>query len=72
MDAQWAPPPMPSDTRSDFFAAMSGLQEEFAAATVDIEMREAALKAAFVDVRQVLEDGIGETILAPRTRSRAS
>lgn len=65
MDAQWAPQPMPGDTRAAFFAAMSGLQEEFAAATVDIEVREAALKAAFVDVRQVLRDGIGETVLAP-------
>ena len=65
MAGQKAGPLAPGDTRAAFFAAMSGLQEEFTAAAADIEVREAALKAALVDVRQVLRDGIGETVLAP-------
>ena len=54
-----------ADTRADFFAVMSGLQREFAAAAADIDSREAALKEAIADIRHVLQDGVGETILAP-------
>ena len=50
------------DTRAAFFAAMSRLQREFAAAAADIDAREAALKEAIADIRHVLEDGIGETV----------
>jgi predicted GTPase len=57
--------PMPADTRADFFAAMSGLQAEFAAAAADIDAREATLQNALADIRYILHDGIGETVLTP-------
>ena len=53
------------DARASFFAAMAGLQADFAAAAEDIEAREAALKAALADIRYLLQSGIGETALAP-------
>ena len=53
------------DARASFFAAMAGLQADFAAAAEDIEAREAALKAALADIRYLLQSGIGETVLAP-------
>ncbi len=56
---------MPTDTRADFFAAMSGLQAEFVAAAADIDAREATLQNALSDIRYMLHDGIGETVLAP-------
>jgi predicted GTPase len=65
MDGQQAAPPVPADTRAALFAAMSELQSEFAAAAVDIDLREAALKAAIADIRHLLRDGIGKPVLAP-------
>lgn len=63
MDAQEWYPPTHFDARADFLTAMSSLQEGFAAAAVDIDVREAALQAALANIRHVLEDGIGETVL---------
>ena len=63
MDTQTRDPPTNVDARADFLAAMSSLQEEFATAAADIDVREAALQAALADIRHVLEDGIGDTVL---------
>jgi hypothetical protein len=57
--------PILVDTRADFFAAMSGLQAEFAVASADIDAREARLQNALADIRYMLHDGIGETVLTP-------
>jgi predicted GTPase len=65
MAGQQAAQPAAADTRAAFFTAMAGLQADFAAAAADIEAREAAMKAALADIRHVLQDGIGETVLAP-------
>jgi hypothetical protein len=62
---QQAAQPAAAYTRAAFFTAMAGLQADFSAAAADIETREAAMKAALADIRHVLQDGIGETILAP-------
>jgi hypothetical protein len=62
---QPATQPAAADTRAAFFTAMAGLQADFAAAAADIEAREAAMKAALADIRHVLQDGIGEAVLAP-------
>lgn len=64
MDTQEWTPPTHVDSRADFFAAMSSLQEAFAAAAVDIDAREAALQETLADIRRVLQDGVGETVLA--------
>jgi predicted GTPase len=65
MAGQQVAPEAPADTRAAFFAAMSRLQAEFAAAADDIDDREAVLKKALADIRDVLEDGIGGTAFAP-------
>nr|WP_294554084.1 hypothetical protein [uncultured Rhodopila sp.] len=63
MAGQQVAPQVPVDTRTAFFATMSDLQADFAAAAADIHTREATMKTALADIRYMLRDGIGQTVL---------
>lgn len=65
MDGQQFTSSFPDDTRAAFFGAMSGLEAEFAAAAADIDKREESMRNALTDIRLMLHNGIGETVLAP-------
>ncbi|PPQ40138.1 GTPase family protein [Rhodopila globiformis] len=65
MDLQQAAPLAPADIRAAFYAAMSGLRADFAAAAADIDAREATLNKALGDVRYMMHDGVGKTVFAP-------
>lgn len=53
------------DTRQSFFSAMADLQTDFIDAVTDIQVRESALKAAIAQIRNLLQDGVGQTALPP-------
>lgn len=58
-------PTEPADTRAAFIAAMCELRANFASAAADIDERELILEQALAELRYILSNGIGQSVLAP-------